>query len=345
MRFRLTSATEEHQHRALLPAPQPPGSERRREGRRGAGGCPPGQRALRPGDRAGRSLTHRRYRRLCDRLREPCRRRDPGLVARAPRRHSVLDRFPNAATDGTFGRWTVLIAEQGRSGEEARATRSRGSRSSACAGRRAATHHPQLRRPHRDARGHREKEATHRNRRLMGAADEGLLLLDSVGRISSANRAAESILGVSLDGLIGRTHFDPRWQALREDGSVSALRNFRRPSPSPRGSRFVARSSASVTRAGERLASHQRARRLDRPAVPHSRRPWRSRTATTSQDGRGRGRRLRGAPSGDGGRRHALGPLPAGRDHHRGVRGRGGPRRLLVRRTGRPTLRRGGPPG
>ena len=274
-----------------------------------------------------------------------------GILGSSPERlvgSSVLDRFPNAATDGTFARWTVLINEQGRSGEEARHYEE-AEGVSVFRVRRAACGDSIIlsfddRTETREANAREERRASE-IAALMGAADEGLVLIDSVGRISSANRAAESILGVSLGGLIGRTHFDPRWQALREDGTPFPPEELRRPSPSPRGGRFVARSSASVTRAGESSGFTSAPTPSRRPAVPHSRRPWRSRTSTISADRRGRGRHLRGAPTGDGGPRHALGPLPAGRDHHRGVRGRGGPRRLLVRRTRRPTLRRGGPPG
>lgn len=40
------------------------------------------------------------------------------------------------------------------------------------------------------------------------------------GEIVSANAAAASTLGLTLDELLGRTSIDPRWHAVREDGST-----------------------------------------------------------------------------------------------------------------------------
>jgi len=48
----------------------------------------------------------------------------------------------------------------------------------------------------------------------------GIVYQETDGRISLANHAAEEILGLSLDALQGRTSVDPRWQAVREDGSA-----------------------------------------------------------------------------------------------------------------------------
>ncbi len=47
----------------------------------------------------------------------------------------------------------------------------------------------------------------------------GVVYQDGQGRITSANPAAQRILGLSLDQLQGRTSVDPRWRAIREDGS------------------------------------------------------------------------------------------------------------------------------
>ncbi len=47
----------------------------------------------------------------------------------------------------------------------------------------------------------------------------GVVYHEADGHISLANRAAEEILDLSYDQLLGRTSFDPRWKALREDGS------------------------------------------------------------------------------------------------------------------------------
>ncbi len=48
---------------------------------------------------------------------------------------------------------------------------------------------------------------------------EGLVLQARDGRIIEANSAAESILGLTRDQLLGRTSFDPQWETVREDGT------------------------------------------------------------------------------------------------------------------------------
>ena len=63
----------------------------------------------------------------------------------------------------------------------------------------------------------RESEALHRT--VLGALREGVVQQEADGRISSHNPAAERILGLSADELLGRTSADPRWQAVYEDGS------------------------------------------------------------------------------------------------------------------------------
>jgi len=47
----------------------------------------------------------------------------------------------------------------------------------------------------------------------------GLVLQDPSGAILQHNRAATAILGVTADQLRGRTSLDPRWRAMRGDGS------------------------------------------------------------------------------------------------------------------------------
>ncbi|MBU6272292.1 MAG: diguanylate cyclase [Betaproteobacteria bacterium] len=47
----------------------------------------------------------------------------------------------------------------------------------------------------------------------------GVVYHDRQGRITSANPAAQRILGLSLDQMQGRTAVDPRWRAIREDGA------------------------------------------------------------------------------------------------------------------------------
>ncbi|MBK6672994.1 MAG: PAS domain S-box protein [Proteobacteria bacterium] len=48
---------------------------------------------------------------------------------------------------------------------------------------------------------------------------EGLVLQAKDGRIIEANPAAERILGLSRDELLGKTSIDPDWRCIREDGS------------------------------------------------------------------------------------------------------------------------------
>lgn len=51
------------------------------------------------------------------------------------------------------------------------------------------------------------------------ALEEGVVVQNSIGEIISANSSAAAILGLSMDQLLGRTSFDPRWRAVREDGT------------------------------------------------------------------------------------------------------------------------------
>jgi PAS domain S-box-containing protein len=63
----------------------------------------------------------------------------------------------------------------------------------------------------------RESEGKYRT--LFETMAQGVVYQDAEGRIISANPAAERILGLSLDQMLGRTSTDPRWHAIREDGS------------------------------------------------------------------------------------------------------------------------------
>ncbi len=56
-------------------------------------------------------------------------------------------------------------------------------------------------------------------RRLFETMSQGVVYQNPSGEIISANPAAERILGVSLDQMRGLTSMDPRWRAIREDGS------------------------------------------------------------------------------------------------------------------------------
>ena len=63
----------------------------------------------------------------------------------------------------------------------------------------------------------REREDNYRT--LFDTVPQGLVYQDKQGRITAANPAAQRILGLSLEQLQGRSSIDPRWQAVREDGS------------------------------------------------------------------------------------------------------------------------------
>ena len=63
----------------------------------------------------------------------------------------------------------------------------------------------------------REREEQFRT--LFETMTQGVVFQAADGAITSANPAAERILGLTLDQLQGRTSSDPRWRAVREDGS------------------------------------------------------------------------------------------------------------------------------
>jgi PAS domain S-box-containing protein len=56
-------------------------------------------------------------------------------------------------------------------------------------------------------------------KRLYDNMAQGVVYQDEKGNIISANHSAERILGLSLDQMMGRTSADPRWHAIRENGS------------------------------------------------------------------------------------------------------------------------------
>lgn len=70
----------------------------------------------------------------------------------------------------------------------------------------------------REKRELKEKEELYRT--LFEAMEQGVVYQDADGFILSANRAAEKILGLTLDQMQGRTSSDPRWIAIRKDGSL-----------------------------------------------------------------------------------------------------------------------------
>lgn len=55
-------------------------------------------------------------------------------------------------------------------------------------------------------------------RDLFDALSAGVVLQDAEDRILLANRAAQRILGIRLDDVLGVTSRDPRWRLVREDG-------------------------------------------------------------------------------------------------------------------------------
>ncbi len=63
------------------------------------------------------------------------------------------------------------------------------------------------------------RESETRFRGLFEGMSQGVVYHDAEGRVTAANPAAARILGLTLDQLLGRTSLDPRWGAIREDGS------------------------------------------------------------------------------------------------------------------------------
>ncbi|HET8734745.1 MAG TPA: PAS domain S-box protein, partial [Anaeromyxobacteraceae bacterium] len=63
------------------------------------------------------------------------------------------------------------------------------------------------------------RESELRYRTLVTGMASGLVLQTADGAIVDSNPAAERLLGLTSDEMRGRTSLDPRWRALREDGS------------------------------------------------------------------------------------------------------------------------------
>ncbi len=61
-------------------------------------------------------------------------------------------------------------------------------------------------------------ESEHRFRTLFATMAQGVVTQDAGGKILNANPAAESILGLTLDQLQGRTSFDPSWHLTDSEG-------------------------------------------------------------------------------------------------------------------------------
>ena len=66
------------------------------------------------------------------------------------------------------------------------------------------------------------EEAVQKSERLhssvISSLSEGLVVQDKADKITMANESAARILGLTMDQLLGKDSYDPRWQALREDG-------------------------------------------------------------------------------------------------------------------------------
>jgi PAS domain S-box-containing protein len=62
-----------------------------------------------------------------------------------------------------------------------------------------------------------ESEALYRT--MITTMHDGIVVQDAHGAISECNAAAERILGLTRDQMMGRTSIDPRWRAIRADGS------------------------------------------------------------------------------------------------------------------------------
>ncbi len=77
---------------------------------------------------------------------------------------------------------------------------------------------------HEDITEWKEAEETLRRqeeqyRSLFFTMAQGVIYQDAEGRVLSGNPAAEQILGLSLDQMMGRTSIDPRWDCIHEDGT------------------------------------------------------------------------------------------------------------------------------
>jgi PAS domain S-box-containing protein len=62
-------------------------------------------------------------------------------------------------------------------------------------------------------------ESEEKFRSLFETMSEGVVYQDAEGKITSANPAAERLLGLSLEQMQGKTSLDPRWKALDQDGN------------------------------------------------------------------------------------------------------------------------------
>ncbi len=71
-----------------------------------------------------------------------------------------------------------------------------------------------------------QREAEMRYRTLFETIDQGVMYLSAEGRIISANRAAENILGYTLEELIDADPATANWKAINEDGTELPVKDF-----------------------------------------------------------------------------------------------------------------------
>ncbi|HRF98264.1 MAG TPA: PAS domain S-box protein, partial [Aggregatilineales bacterium] len=63
------------------------------------------------------------------------------------------------------------------------------------------------------------QESELRYQSVVNSMSEGIVLHAQDGSIEACNKAAEMVLGLTADQMMGRTSIDPRWRAVHEDGS------------------------------------------------------------------------------------------------------------------------------
>lgn len=65
-----------------------------------------------------------------------------------------------------------------------------------------------------------ELAGRHRLEAVIENVASGIVIQGASGAVIDCNREAEKLLGLSRDQMLGRTSIDPRWRAIREDGSA-----------------------------------------------------------------------------------------------------------------------------
>jgi PAS domain S-box-containing protein len=70
------------------------------------------------------------------------------------------------------------------------------------------------------------RKSEERYRSVIAAMRDGILILDADGGTQSCNAAAERILGLSAEQMMGRTSLEPGWRAIHEDGSPFPTETF-----------------------------------------------------------------------------------------------------------------------